>query len=134
MVVNEYEGVMISSMHGADERTGDVGPSCGSRVALASVHASQPSWRPWASAGGASAVMEGSARGRVEPACRRRCILRSVRGKASSFIILACGSMSPRSYPPHVEAAFAVERQCGPCAVGSGRRDDCECVTENAVG
>eukprot|EP00965_Chrysotila_dentata_P259342 6213531-Pleurochrysis_carterae.AAC.2 len=26
-----------------------------------------------------------------------------------------------------------MERQSGTCAVGSGRRDDCECVTENAV-
>eukprot|EP00965_Chrysotila_dentata_P189692 6173458-Pleurochrysis_carterae.AAC.1 len=50
--------------------------SCGSRVAFASVQASQPLCRPRASAGGASAVMEGSVRRRVDPACSRRCMWR----------------------------------------------------------
>eukprot|EP00965_Chrysotila_dentata_P171043 5644597-Pleurochrysis_carterae.AAC.3 len=40
---------------------------CGWRVAFASVQAAQPSNRPWASEAGASAVMDGRARRRVDP-------------------------------------------------------------------
>eukprot|EP00965_Chrysotila_dentata_P217467 6190014-Pleurochrysis_carterae.AAC.2 len=47
---------------------------CVWRVALASVQPAQPSKRPWASEPGASAVIDGRARRRVEPACRRACM------------------------------------------------------------
>eukprot|EP00965_Chrysotila_dentata_P126134 4168859-Pleurochrysis_carterae.AAC.1 len=50
--------------------------TCARRVALASTHALHPSKRPRARAGGASAVMEGSARRRVAPAWSRRCMWR----------------------------------------------------------
>eukprot|EP00965_Chrysotila_dentata_P032056 1069140-Pleurochrysis_carterae.AAC.1 len=62
--------------------------SCGNRAALASVQASQPSWRPRASAGGASAVIEGSARRREDPECRAPVhMARSVGGRHDADVM-----------------------------------------------
>eukprot|EP00965_Chrysotila_dentata_P101563 3352872-Pleurochrysis_carterae.AAC.1 len=68
VVVDDHEQVLKTGVLCADERSRDVS------VLYEPPRAAQPSKRPWASEAGASAVLEGRARMRVEPAWRRACM------------------------------------------------------------